>query len=305
MLVVPAVEQLERIGRAWADAQRAFNSSVPTGAHCARFAELGIAAGATARRLGRSRTAEQVMAQTLAALRDASAAAPTDLARHLAFARVLEAAALHHEQDARAAFDALRAAATVLAPFADRMDPALDPIARLALGGAYLRPLAAAARMLDDAPQRRAIWRRCWEAALRWADASRSAPDHAQAVEWVVLLAFELAVDELETSAGSCLERCEELRPHLEALSMARAGDAVSLLHRSAFLRLWADAWHRLGELDEAQRALDECERILAQLDALRDADSGALSLQRAALERDRSRLSASLSRRAAAATGP
>jgi hypothetical protein len=245
------------------------------------------------------------MAQTLEALRAAGAAAPEDLAIHLAFARVLEAAALHHERDARAMFDALRAAATVLAPFAERMDAATDPISRLAVGTALLRPLSSAARMLDDAPQRRAVWARCWDAALRWADASRAGPDHAQAVEWVVLLAFDLAVDELETSAGACLERCEELRPHLEALAAARGSDAVSLLHRSAFLRLWADAWRRLGDLDEAQRALDECERVLGQLDALRDADSGALSLQRAALERDRARLSASLTRRAAAATGP
>lgn len=305
MLVVPTIEQLDRLGTAWAEAQRTFDPQRAGGASCARLADLALATAATARRLQRMQSAEQVLAQTLARLKAACAHAPTELPRHLAFARVLEGAAAHEQRDARAAFDALRAAAAVLAPFASRMGDANDPIARLAVSSALLRPLAAAARMLDDSALRRQTWQRCWDAARTWAEASRGAPDHSQAVECAVLLAFDLATDELEESAGACLERCEELRPHLESLEAARKGDAASLLHWSAFHRLWADAWLRLGDLTEARRALDECERALARLDALKDGDAHAVRLQRAALERDRARIASRIPRANAAATGP
>lgn len=306
MVVVATIDQLDRMGNAWAEARRQFATDARGNGCCARFAELGLATATVARRLGRGHTSEQVLAQTLSTLKTACAQQPRDLPRHLAFARVLEAAATHEEHDARAAFDAFRAAAAVLDPFASAMSDPDDPLARLAVTTAILRPLSSAARMLDDAHLRRQTWQRCWDAAFRWAEASKGGPDHAQAVEWVVLLAFELAVDELESSAGACLERCEDLRTHLDALEAARAGDTVCLLHRTAFQRLWSDAWHRLGDMDEAARALDECDSMLARLDAARDADSAAISLQRAAVERDRARLmSHHLSRRNAAATGP
>lgn len=305
MQAVATIEQLDRLGNAWAEAQRQFDVARCDGAACARLADLALATAAIARRLGRARTAEQVIGQTLAALKTACAARPKDLPRHLAFARVLEAAAVHQDSDARAAFDALRAAAAVLGQFHEAIDEPNDPIARLAVGTGLLRPLANAARMLDDADLRRQTWQRCWDAACRWADASSGQPDHAQAIEWVVLLAFELAVEDLDSSAGACLERCEDLRTHLDALDAARKGDTVCLLHRTAFHRLWSDAWCRLGDHDEAHRALDACEQVLARLDAARDADSAAISLQRAALVRDRAKLATHLSRRNAAATGP
>jgi hypothetical protein len=210
----------------------------------------------------------------------------------LAFARVLESAAWHENTNSRAAFDALRASAAVLGSFAAAAgDAKTEPLARLAVTTGLLRPLMHAARMLDDAPLRRQTWQRCWEAAMRWARASQGGPDHAQAVEWVVLLAFELAADELDSSAAACLERCEDLRTHLTALDEARNGDTVCLLHRSAFLRLWSDAWFRLGDMDECRAALDECERVIKQLDGARDGDATAIAAQRTALARDRTKL--------------
>ncbi len=304
MLVVPTIEQLDRLGNSWAEAQRQFDVARCDGRMCARLADLGLATAATARRLQRGKTAEQVIAQTLAALKRACAESPNDLPRHLAFARVLEAAATHQEDDARAAFDALRAAAAVLSPFSSSIAEPTDPFARLAVSTGLLRPLMNAARMLDDADLRRQTWQRCWEAASRWADASKGGPDHAQAVEWVVLLAFELAVDELDSSASACLDRCKDLRQHPDALEAARNGDTVCLVHRTAYLRLWSDAWVRLGDMDEARRALDECERVLDTLDAARDADNAATQLQRAALARDRSKLATNAPRRGAAASG-
>ncbi len=285
-------EHLDRLGRAWRDAHGKAGQPEARGQDCARLADLAVATAAVARRLHRASTAEQVMAQSLFTLKSACAAQPTEISRHVAFARVLEAVSTHEQHDARAAFDSLRAAASVLASFAPMIrDSQVDPLVRLSVCTGLLRPLTNAARMLDDAPLRRQTWQRCWAAALDWAEASRGGPDHAQAVEWVVLLAFELAVEELEASAGACLERCEDLRPHLDALDKARGGDAVCLLHRSAFQRLWADAWRRLGDAGEARKALDACAATLDRLEALKDFDTAALKAQRAALARDRARL--------------
>lgn len=297
--------QLDRLGTGWAAARVEADRVHTTGPDCARLAELAVATAAVARRLQRPKTAEQVIGQTLASLQAACARAPRDLPRHLAFARVLEAAAWHEQKDARASFDALRASAAVLHTFASAVgDASSEPLARLAVTTALLRPLMHAARMLDDAPLRRQTWQKCWEAAIRWAKASHGGPDHTQAVEWVVLLAFELAADELDESAAACLERCEELRGHLDELVRARNGDAVALLHRSAFHRLLSDAWFRLGDWDESTAALDECQRVLAKLDAVREGDAVAIEAQRAALVRDRAKLEAQVSKRSAAAAG-
>lgn len=303
-LPVATPQHLDHLGQEWARLRTAVAEGTDTSLG-ARLADIAVATAAVAAQLHRHHTAQQVLGQTLETLKAACARAPQDLARHLAFARVLEAAALHEHSDSRAAFDALRAAAAVLSPFVPMLhDTHTDPLIRLALSGGLLRPLATAARMLNDAPLRRQTWRNCWEAAMRWAQASQGAADHAQAVEWVVLLAFDLAADELESSAATCLERCEELRAHLDALDAARKSDAVCLLHRSAFQRLWSDAWYRLGDMGEARAALNECECTLNRLDTLPDADAAAVAAQRAALMRDRERLAARTARHDTAVVG-
>ena len=53
---------------------------------------------------------------------------------------------------------------------------------------------------------------------------------------------------------------------------------------------LWADAWRRLGDRDEAARCLAEAEEHLRAAAGLPDADLRAIAAQREAIARDRAR---------------
>ena len=215
-----------------------------------------------------------------------------DLARHLALGRTLELAAAHEAAggDARAAFDALRAAIATIGAFAATLrDPAADPLMRMALASALVRPIVTAARMVDDADQRRMAYRQVWEEAKHWAKAARGAADHASAIELAVIAAFDMAVEEHAESASACLQRCEYLRSHFDVLQKVRGDDAVVRPHRAAFARLSADAWTRLGDHAEAERLLAEAARHLDAAASKPDADRREIESQRAALARQRS----------------
>jgi hypothetical protein len=103
-----------------------------------------------------------------------------------------------------------------------------------------------------------------------------------------VIAAFDMAVEEHGESASACLERCEFLRPHLDALQKVRGDDAVVRTHRAAFARLSADAWLRLGDPAEAERHLGEAERHLDAAAGKPDADPREIEAQRNALARQR-----------------
>ena len=286
--------QAERLLKLW-DEARSRAEAAPVGSPAfVRMAELAAAYIVLAQRAGRAGAARGMAGKALAALRDACRREKKDVARHLAFARVLELAAACevHAGDARAAFDTLRAALVVLGPFAPMLrDRTTDPLVRLALAESLVRPLATVARMLEDAPQRRAAHAQAWDETRAWAKAAKGAADHPSAVEAAVLCAFELAVEESAESAGACLERCEELRPHIESLAKVRGEDTVVLAHRAAFARLTADAWSRLGDRAECATLLAEAARHLDAADRLPNADHAAIAAQRQAIARQRTSL--------------
>ena len=103
-----------------------------------------------------------------------------------------------------------------------------------------------------------------------------------------MIAALDLAVEETAESASGCLERCEELRPHLEALQKVRGDDVVVRTHRAAFARLAADAWKRLGDDAESARLLREAEAHLAAASRMPGADLREIDSQRAAIARQR-----------------
>jgi hypothetical protein len=195
---IAADMQAERLLKLW-DEARSRAEAAPMGSPAfARMADLAAAYVALAMRAGRMGAARGMAGKALAALREACRREKRDVARHLAFARVLELAAACevHAGDARAAFDTLRAALVVLGPFSPMLrDRATDPLVRLALAESLVRPLTSVARMLEDAPQRRAAHAQAWDETRAWAKAAKGAADHPSAVEAAVLCAFELAVE--------------------------------------------------------------------------------------------------------------
>jgi PHD/YefM family antitoxin component YafN of YafNO toxin-antitoxin module len=120
-----------------------------------------------------------------------------------------------------------------------------------------------------------------------------------------VVAAFDLAVEEHGDSASGCLERCEQLRRHIEALQKVRGDDAVVRTHRAAFARLSADAWQRLGDTAESERLLNEAARHLNEAAKKPDADQRDLTKQRAALSEQRMRLAGTERRIAASVREP
>ena len=157
-----------------------------------------------------------------------------------------------------------------------------------------MRLITTAARMLDNAEQRTMAFRQVWDESRAWAKAARGASDYAAAIEMAVVAAFDLAVEEHDDSASGCLERCEQLRRHIEALQKVRGDDAVVRTHRAAFARLSADAWQRLGDTAEAERLLNEAARHLGEAATKPDADQRDLTKHRAALSDQRMRLASS-----------
>jgi tetratricopeptide (TPR) repeat protein len=304
-------EQAQRLRETWTRTRDAVRAAPAASSAYARLADLAAAYAGMATRVGRADRARDLVGDALAALRTACMADRNDPARHVAFARTLELAAAceagRHEPNA--AFDALRAAIATVGRFAPTLrDPTADPLLRLAIGTTLLRSMSAAGRMVADPKQRLDGLKQEWEESRRWARTARGAADHAVAVEAAVTAAFALAVEEYEDSAGDCLERCERLRPHIDALTRTRGDDAVVRMHRVAFTRLTADAWMRLGDLDEANVLLTEAARHLDAAAARPDHDARAVSEQRRLLESQRAELDARRargtgSRRASAAS--
>jgi hypothetical protein len=289
-----AAMQAQRLRELWCQSRdRARTAPVGSPAF-ARVADLAASFAAMAVRAEQPAQARVVVGDALTTLRVACLAEGKDAARHLAFARTLELAAAYEvaSGDARAAFDALRAAITTIGPFSAALrEPATDPLMRMSIANGLMRPITTAARMLNDAEQRTMAFRQVWEESRAWAKAARGASDHAAAIEMAVVAAFELAVEEHVDSASGCLERCEQLRRHIESLQKLRGDDAVVRTHRAAFARLSADAWQRLGDTAEAERLLNEAARHLSEAATKPDADQRELTKQRAALSAQRIRL--------------
>jgi hypothetical protein len=286
-----AAAQAQRLRDLWCESRDAARNGTKGSPAFARVADLAAAYAAMAVRAGERQKARAVVGDALTTLRAACVADRADPARHLAFARTLELAAAYEVAggDARAAFDALRAAIATIGPFsASLRDKATDPLVRMALAGALVRPISTAARMIDDADQRRMAFRQIWDEARGWAKAAKGAADHASAIELAVVAALDLAVEETAESASDCLERCEELRPHIEALHKVRGDDVVVRTHRAAFARLAADAWKRLGDGNESARLLREAESHLAAAARMPGADLREIDAQRAAIARQR-----------------
>lgn len=304
-----AQEQAQRLRDLWTET-RTRTRGAPVGSPLfARLADLAGAYAAMAVRAGRRDSARVVAGDALVTLRDCCREQPQDVARHLAFSRTLELAAACEAAggDARAAFDALRAAALAVARFAPMLGQAsTPPITRIALAEAIVRPMTAAANMLEEPAQRRGALEQVWSHARGWADAASGAADHALAVEAAVVAALDLAVAEAGDSSGACLERCEELRPHLDALAQVRGEDAVVRTHRAAFARLCADAWARLGDDAEAAALLEQAQAHLDAAYELPDADRVQIARQRVALAAQRGEVeSRRRSARAPAAAAP
>jgi hypothetical protein len=281
--------QLERLRSMWNDALGGARSAGPGSIAFARLADHAAACVGAWLRAGRRDEARAVTGDALAVMRQACRAERDDLARHLAFGRVLELAAAVEggAGDARSSFDALRAAISVVGRFAPALrERAADPLARIAIASGLLRPITTAARMVDEPSQRRAAFAQAWDEARSWAHASRGAADHATAIEAAVLAAFDLAVEEHADRASDCLERCEDLRPHLEELANVRGEDAVVRQHRAALARLSADAWARLGDRAEARTLLEEAARHL-------DAAAGGTGIDPRTVEAQRAQLAA------------
>jgi hypothetical protein len=286
--------QLERLRSTWKDALGHARTAGPGSIAFARLADLAAACAGAWIRAGRRDEARAVAGDALTVMREACRAERDDLARHLAFGRVLEltAAVEGGAGDARGSFDALRAAVAVVGRFAPALrERAADPLARIAIASGLMRPVTAAARMIDDPAQRRAACAQAWEEAQAWARAASGAADHATAIESAVLAAFDLAVEEHADRASDCLERCEDLRPHLDELSRVRGDDAVVRQHRAALARLSADAWARLGDVTEARGLLDEAARHLDAAAAATGADHRAIDAQRSQLAAQRAAL--------------
>ena len=286
-----AAAQAQRLRDLWCESREAARSGGKGSPAFARVADLAAAYAAMAVRAGERQKARAVVGDALTTLRQACTADRTDPARHLALARTLELAAAYEVAggDARAAFDALRAAIATIGPFAASLrDRGTDPLVRMALAGALVRPISTAARMIDDADQRRMAFRQIWDEARGWAKAAKGAADHASAIELAVVAALDLAVEETAESASDCLERCEELRPHIEALHKVRGDDVVVRTHRAAFARLAADAWKRLGDETESARLLREAEAHLGAASRMPGADLREIESQRAAVARQR-----------------
>ena len=288
--------QLERLRSMWKDALGQARTAGPGSIAFARLADLAAACAGAWIRADRREEARAVAGDALAVMRDACRAERDDLARHLAFGRVLEltAAVEGGNGDARGSFDCLRAAISVVGRFAPAMrERTTDPLARIAIASGLLRPITSAARMVDEPSQRRAAFAQAWDEARAWATAASGAADHATAIEAAVLAAFELAVEEHADRASDCLERCEDLRPHLDELAAVRGDDAVVRQHRAALARLSADAWARLGDLAEARTLLEEAIVHLDAAAAATGADHRAIDAQRAQLADQRAALGA------------
>jgi hypothetical protein len=194
----------------------------------ARVADLAASFASMAVRANEHAQARVVVGDALTTLRTACLAESADAARHLAFARTLELAAAYEVAggDARAAFDALRAAITTIGPFSAALrESTTDPLLRMSIANGLMRPITTAARMLDNAEQRTMAFRQVWDESRAWAKAARGASDYAAAIEMAVVAAFDLAVEEHDDSASGCLERCEQLRRHIEALQKVRGDD--------------------------------------------------------------------------------
>ena len=289
-----AALQAQRLRDLWCQSRDRVRTAPVGSPAFARVADLAASFAAMAVRANQHAQARTVVGDALTTLRAACLAESQDAARHLAFARTLELAAAYEVAggDARAAFDALRAAITTIGPFSPVLrDSAADPLLRISIANALMRPITTAARMLDNAEQRTMAFQQVWEESRSWAKAAKGATDHAAAIEMAVVAAFELAVEEHGDSASRCLERCEQLRRHIESLGKLRGDDAVVRTHRAAFARLSADAWQRLGDTGEAERLLNEAARHLSEAAAKPDADQLALTKQRAALSMQRVQL--------------
>ena len=289
-----AALQAQRLRDLWCQS-RERTRTAPIGSPAfARVADLAASFASMAVRANQHAQARVVVGDALTTLRTACLAETTDAARHLAFARTLELAAAYEVAggDARAAFDALRAAITTIGPFSAVLrEPTTDPLLRMSIANGLMRPITTAARMLDNAEQRTMAFRQVWDESRAWAKAARGASDYAAAIEMAVVAAFDLAVEEHDDSASGCLERCEQLRRHIEALQKVRGDDAVVRTHRAAFARLSADAWQRLGDTAEAEQLLNEAARHLGEAATKPDADQRDLTKHRAALSDQRMRL--------------
>lgn len=287
----PAAGLPSRLRTQWEAARRAATTAPAGSPTFARVADLTAVLAGAAIRAGDRMEARAIVGDALATLNAACRAGRADATRHVALARTLELAAAQDAArgDARSAFDALRAAIATVGRFAPCLaDRAADPFLRIAVAGPLIRLLTGAARMVEDREQRLGAFRQAWAEARAWARSAQGSADHSPAIEAAVIAAFELAVEEHEDSAGACLERCEELRPHLDLLEEARGPDAVVRTHRAALARLSADAWRRLGDLDEAERLLDEAAGHLAAAERLPGTDPREIGAQRAALARQR-----------------
>lgn len=288
---IVAEAQAQRLRDLWSESRDAARSAARGSPAFARVADLAAAYAAMAVRAGQRTKARAVMGDALVTLRAACVADRTDPARHLALARTLELAAAYEVAggDARAAFDALRAAISTVGAFAPTLrDRAADPLVRMSIASALVRPISTAARMIDDRDQRLMAHLQIWQEAKGWARASRGAADHAAAIELAVVAAFELAVEQHADSASECLERLDEIRSHVRSLEKARGDDAVTRIHRAAAARLGADCWKRLGDPAEAERLLQEAESHLAAAAAMPGCDPRELESQRTALARQR-----------------
>lgn len=283
--------QAQRLRDLWSQARDEARRGRAGSPAFSRVADLAAGYAAMAVRAGQRNQARAVVGDALVTLRGACMEDRKDPARHLALARTLELAAASEVAagDARAAFDALRAAIATVAPFAPRLrDRSADPLLRMAIAAGLARPIGGAARMIEDRAQRRVALEQLWDEASAWTAAAKGASDHGAAIEFAIVAAFDLAVEETGESAAACLERCEELRPHLEALRALRGDDVVHRTHRAAYCRLTADAWCRLGDPTEAERLLLEAEGHLAAAERLPGADLRETSMQRSAIAAQR-----------------
>lgn len=291
--------QLLRLRMSWRDVLDGARVAGPGSAAFARLVNLSAVFTAAWIKAGRRDEARAVAGDALAVMRDACRGDRQNLATHLAFGRMLELAAAVEggAGDRHGSFEALRAAISMVGRFAPALrERASDPLERIEIASALLRPIATAARMVDDPAQRRAGFNQVWEESRAWAAAATGATDHAVAVEWAVLAALDLAVEEHADGASDCLQRCEDLRPHLEELARVRGEDSIVRRHRASLARLSADAWARLGDLEEARLLLDEAARHLEAAGAGDDADARAIESQRMQLDAQREML---MSRRA------
>lgn len=286
-----AQAQAQRLRDLWCEARDAVRTAGRGSPAFARVADLAAAYAAMAVRAEQREKARAVVGDALVTLRTACVADRTDPARHLALARTLELAAAYEVSggDARAAFDALRAAIATVGSFAPTLrDRGADPLVRMSIASALVRPISTAARMIDDRDQRLMAHLQIWQEARGWARASRGAADHPAAIELAVVAAFELAVEQHAESASECLERLDEIRSHVQSLEKARGDDAVTRIHRAAAARLGADCWKRLGDAAEADRLLHEAESHLSAAAAMPGCDLRDVEAQRQALARQR-----------------